>query len=522
MDANGNDNRDSRRKFLTHGATLLAAGAALPALPALAGHLRGSRAAEPAGLSTLSTVERRNVNGAYSTAVLGDLRAAINAMMALPPEDPRNWYRQAMIHVLDCPHGNAWFFPWHRGYLYWFECIARKLLMKPSFALPYWDWTSASDMPAAFFRGDLLDTRATGFIHDFPTFNDKFRGPMETFWSKLNNNQRNALNQRGMDTFEKFWSAVHIYFSRGTGRKFGPDNRGLTGDALEAVSLPILTNALAPSTFEEFGGSMVDQHNAMGGSPGMVESQPHNLVHEAIGGYMGDFMSAADPVFWLHHCNIDRLWDIWMERKGWHGQDGSAAWRNEPFLFFSDENGEAVNGITRDYVSSSELSFAFEASAPIPSAPARPGNAAWPAMIPCTLQSSDLKIDGAVTASVDPGLAACDAFRNNCQTALLIDMDRPDDQNNWRFTIEVKVDGGAPYTFKHCGRTGFFGTMGAMGPGRLHRGQLKVGIASGISNCLTEAGPGAHKFTVRVRAKSVGNSSSAAVLKVYKVTLVSV
>ena len=46
-------------------------------------------------------------------------------MLGLPATDPRNWYRYALIHALDCPHGNWWFLPWHRGYLGWFERICR-------------------------------------------------------------------------------------------------------------------------------------------------------------------------------------------------------------------------------------------------------------------------------------------------------------------------------------------------------------------------------------------------------------
>jgi tyrosinase len=52
-------------------------------------------------------------------------------MLALPPSDPRNWYRQEMIHVLDCPHANWWFLPWHRGYLLHFEEIYRQLSGDP-------------------------------------------------------------------------------------------------------------------------------------------------------------------------------------------------------------------------------------------------------------------------------------------------------------------------------------------------------------------------------------------------------
>lgn len=522
MDGNGDDRRHSRRKFLTRSATLVAAGAALPTLPVMARKLRGEDALAFANVSTTATLQRWNVHGAHGSAAMADLRSAISAMLALPPDDPRNWYRQAMIHVLDCPHGNAWFFPWHRGYLYWFERIARKLIHNQGFVLSYWDWTHASDMPAAFFRGDLLDTQFPGFIHDFPTFDRMFRGPMERFWGSLTPNRLRQLQLRGMANFEMFWAVIHVYFGPGTKRLVSAANRQLTGPTLEAVSHPSLVNALAPMGFNEFGGSLVSHHSDMSGVPGMVESQPHNLVHDAVGGYMGDFLAGCDPVFWLHHANVDRLWDVWMERQGLVAQDGPPAWRNEPFLFFCDEEGRAIEGVAGDYVNSSALGYRFEAAQPIAAAPSRPTGAAWPETFPCQLHSSDLPINGSVTASLVPGEAACDAFAENCQTAILIDLDRPQDQRAWRFKIEIQVAGGSSFSSKHCGYAEFFGSMGPQRPGMRHRGQLKIGTAGGMSQCLAEAGKGPHRFTVTIRALRVGTGSPTEVLKVYGVRLISV
>ena len=46
-----------------------------------------------------------------------------------------------------------------------------------------------------------------------------------------------------------------------------------------------------------------------------AQSQMHNGIHVWIGGQMGRVPTAPnDPVFWLHHCNIDRLWAIWQTR----------------------------------------------------------------------------------------------------------------------------------------------------------------------------------------------------------------
>jgi tyrosinase len=39
---------------------------------------------------------------------------------------------------------------------------------------------------------------------------------------------------------------------------------------------------------------------------------PHGWVHNAVGGTMGSSTSPADPLFWLHHAFIDKLWADWQ------------------------------------------------------------------------------------------------------------------------------------------------------------------------------------------------------------------
>lgn len=43
-----------------------------------------------------------------------------------------------------------------------------------------------------------------------------------------------------------------------------------------------------------------------------VEGAPHNPVHDIIGDVMATMQSPTDPIFWLHHSNIDRLWVAWV------------------------------------------------------------------------------------------------------------------------------------------------------------------------------------------------------------------
>lgn len=42
-----------------------------------------------------------------------------------------------------------------------------------------------------------------------------------------------------------------------------------------------------------------------------LESASHNPIHNLIGGEMANMTSPRDPIFYLHHANIDRLWHAW-------------------------------------------------------------------------------------------------------------------------------------------------------------------------------------------------------------------
>jgi tyrosinase len=69
------------------------------------------------------------------------------------------------------------------------------------------------------------------------------------------------------------------------------------------------------------------------------------MVHSLVGndydqfgrlvgaGWMGDFATAGlDPVFWLHHSNIDRLWQVWLEADaGDTNPTGDRAWMRTKF-----------------------------------------------------------------------------------------------------------------------------------------------------------------------------------------------
>jgi tyrosinase len=109
----------------------------------------------------------------------------------------------------------------------------------------------------------------------------------------------------------------------------------------------------------------------LGFSPSM-EASPHGQVHVLTGGNMSRVQTAAnDPIFWLHHCNIDRLWDRWLNLGGGRVNPSDDGFLNRSYSFI-DENGATVSLRVRDILSSAQLGYRYDTVAnPVSSVPGR-------------------------------------------------------------------------------------------------------------------------------------------------------
>ncbi|NDC64560.1 MAG: tyrosinase family protein [Planctomycetia bacterium] len=200
-------------------------------------------------------------------AVFTRYAAAVKAMHALPPDDPRSWRKQAEIHARFCTHASPLFLPWHRHYVSRFEAICGQLIGDPAFALPYWDWTVAGGkIPDPFFDIRELDV---------------------AFWS-----------DSGVGTFSPGWGRVDTVGSRSLvkGQRMQDDPR--RGAVFTAMRIAQIKRTPSYDRFV-----------------GQLETQPHNTGHIVTGGsrgHMSSGLSPLDPLFWLHHCNVDRLWAEWQ------------------------------------------------------------------------------------------------------------------------------------------------------------------------------------------------------------------
>ncbi|KAE8716679.1 Detected protein of unknown function [Hibiscus syriacus] len=118
---------------------------------------------------------------------------------------------------------------------------------------------------------------------------------------------------------------------------------------------------------ELFMGCAYKAHDGYCNSPGTIESAPHNTLHTWIGSSfnpgredMGKFYSAAkDPIFYAHHSNIDRLWEVWREINDQRLDITDPDWLDS-FFFFYDENLKLVKSKVRDVLDITKLGYSYE------------------------------------------------------------------------------------------------------------------------------------------------------------------
>lgn len=178
-----------------------------------------------------------------------------------------------------CQHGSWFFLSWHRGYLFAFEAIVAakvKELTGDDWALPYWNYLddtnrNARRVPDAFLADSLPDG----------TPNPLKKYPRRPGLTVLQPGPRDAFSLAAQAEDD---------FLVGKDGSIGYGG-GVTGDFVQ---------------FARWTGDL--------------ESNPHNTVHRLVGGndgFMADpNLAGLDPIFWLHHCNVDRWWQAWMSTSG--------------------------------------------------------------------------------------------------------------------------------------------------------------------------------------------------------------
>ncbi|HEY6730209.1 MAG TPA: tyrosinase family protein [Solirubrobacterales bacterium] len=249
-----------------------------------------------------------------SDDTLAEYAAGVGVMKKRNPADKTSWWYQAAIHgsqeaaddlYNQCKHGSWYFLAWHRMYLYYFERIVRAAVVEAGgsedWALPYWNYAidrNHSTLPDGFRKPDDEATN--------PLFVALRRPP--------------ELGIPGIN-----------------------EGAGLPWEKLAEAEAKALARPqfIGDTQVGGFGGGRGPAEPKLYSQTGVVELRPHNNVHNLVGkeGWMADEDAAAkDPIFWLHHANIDRIWAQWQSDGNQNPTEG--AWRDEPFAFFDVDGGE--------------------------------------------------------------------------------------------------------------------------------------------------------------------------------------
>ena len=256
------------------------------------------KTAVPFTPSARPVVQRKSI-WALSSAEQRRLDAAYAALRALPPDDPRGWLPTAHVHCFYCSgspgnpssveiHGGWYFMPWHRAYLYFHERILASLVGDDTFFLPYWDW----DVTA------------------HTAFPPPYLAPGSSLVDAYRFNGASPLTYTLQDQFDYYKIDI--------------------------------AKRMADPDYELFLGTNPDQFTNHGGN---IENGPHGLVHVWVGDPEVDFnnpmpdmgilqTAARDPVFFAHHCNIDRLWAVWNGSSPDHQNPSDCLWTDTRWNFF--------------------------------------------------------------------------------------------------------------------------------------------------------------------------------------------
>ncbi len=265
--------------------------------------LSGAQQERPEIFRLCYGVHVRKDASTLSAKEIASLRRGVQVMMSRPPSDPTSWSYQANMHGTydsspqplwnGCQHASYFFFSWHRMYLYYFERILRAASGDPYLTLPYWNYSALSESAIPLPYRQPADSSNPLYVSD-----------------------RDATMNAGGSV---------------------PPSAASYSVAFSDVNFEAPFGA-------SFGGNPVPAPIQFDSGTGDLEQQPHNVIHCVVGGLMCDPDTAAqDPVFFLHHVNIDRLWKRWLDQGGGRSNPTSdAAWMNTTFQFY-DENRNLVS-----------------------------------------------------------------------------------------------------------------------------------------------------------------------------------
>ncbi|CAB3745979.1 tyrosinase [Burkholderia sp. MSh2] len=303
---------------------------------------------------------------------LEDVMRAWKGIKELPPDDPNSFFMIGGFHGEPfrgagwgsasywggyCNHGNVLFPTWHRAYLLRLEQALQSIPGCEHVMLPYWDETSEESLtkgipwaltdPDFELDGVKIPNPLTSF-----TFNraikDHINGddpnyskplpyvtvryplsglvgtPEDQAATKAHNDKFPNANENVMLLNRNIvdWLTSYIVVK---GKVVPTNVKSLFERCLDAPNYTLFSNTSSAAQWND--------NVPEGTIPVVSLEEPHNNIHLAVGGFdvpsynrspipgangdMGENDTAGlDPIFYFHHCFIDRVFWLWQKRHG--------------------------------------------------------------------------------------------------------------------------------------------------------------------------------------------------------------
>ena len=215
------------------------------------------------------------------------------------------WHHVAMMtrtppsqNSRNAAHRGPVFPAWHRFMLSQLERNFQRVLADTTFGLPYWDWAADGQLPTA-------------------------QQPQAPVWAQDCMGGTGSPIMTGPFVFTPANPASFRVRIVGTANnQLAQANRGLRRALASGVAdLPTkahTTDAIARTPYDgaPWGVTSAGFRNRAEGWLGPGAPALHNRVHVWVGGDMSPSTSPNDPVFYLNHCNVDRIWERWLVDHG--------------------------------------------------------------------------------------------------------------------------------------------------------------------------------------------------------------
>ena len=225
--------------------------------------------------------EWRNLSSINKQSYVSALKCLHNLPASLPRMPPNassySDFPYVHAHIGYRTHNSASFLPWHRYFLHLYE---QRLRIDCGYTggIPYWDWTLDSEDPAL---SPVFDAEE-GFGGDGARDGQVFAG-----------RHGRCVVDGPFAGLQVLWYDVK-YLPHCLSRGFRTDQEGATGKMDGSALRPEeIEKILQLNSYEEFVTAL--------------EKQVHDVIPFGIGGDFETFSAPFEPLFWLHHSQLDRL-----------------------------------------------------------------------------------------------------------------------------------------------------------------------------------------------------------------------